>query len=685
MVIIYCVLFVFQVMVFLSSAVSAGLIEVSPDYIGSIVELAISLEKKCDSVNKANGNREQFVKSTVETLSNYGYNVVVLTGMFKLEGTVNAKQVTVCDTEYTILWADTQYQWVVQYFGDGGWENWALDGWNWQRFGQIVRWFVNAIDGSPYTVSPASDFPGWGYYHPGDIILYTDITTIGDDLYIPSSSSFAGVNHYFLASLDFSTRDNVIEAAINGGAKVIRTFLRHEAYTLEKGDAKNTWPDIENPMGTFVNPLSAFMDNYDDLLYSIYTKSAGQTKVILALHDANFIAGYTLPCDAYCSYLQSKGLDWANFYTDTTIRSAYKTRLSKILNEYKSKNFGGKPWSQLSEIILAIDLQNEPGVSKPSVVTGTGWICDIATYLKQTIGLEGIAVATGGIGGADSGDAPPALSGPNWPADVFQCGAIDIISLHGYYQQSGGANAGQPWCNLLSRTGVLVPQALKYGKLIMAEEWVYNGGSGTKIGDIQVQGHALNALGIPWTYWDIMQGSESCSSCSNAEVSIDNASGAFGALSSMMKEAFSTTTVFDWSPYFGYYSDATAITDGTCGANSDSCTWGCEGWTCSESSPCQGELECTNGVCHACTWGCKGWQCSANSPCKDVNECDNGICKACTWGCPGWACSASQPCQGELECTNGVCSACSWGCLGWSCSASSPCKSIHNCTNGRCI
>jgi hypothetical protein len=501
---------------------------------------------------------------------------------------------------------------------------------------------------------------------------------------VAALSSFAGVNHYFLASLNSNDRDTVIQSAINGGAKVIRTFLRPEAYSSEKGDAKNTWPDIESPMGNFVNPLSSFMDNYDDMLYSIYTHSGGQTKVILSLHDANMIAGYTKPCDAYCTYLKANGMDWASFYTDGTIRNAYKARLSKILNDYPSKNFGGKPWSQLSEVILAIDLQNEPGVSKPSVVTGTGWICDIATYLKQTVGLQGIAVATGAIGGSDSGDAPPATSGQNWPAEVFQCSSVDIISLHGYYAQSGSSNAGQPWCNLLSQAGVLVPEALKYGKLIMAEEWVYNGGSGSKTGDIQAQAHALNALGIPWSYWDIMQGSESCAGCGNNEVSIDNASGAFGVLSSLMKEASGTTSAFDWSGYFGANSNAVAITDGTCGSTGNSCSWGCLGWDCSSSSPCQGDLECKNGICSACTWGCLGWDCSTTSPCKDSNQCTNGVCSACTWGCEGWACSASQPCRGEYECTNGVCSACTWGCLGWSCSSSSPCKLVNQCNAGVC-
>ncbi|MCJ1399590.1 hypothetical protein MMC11_002792 [Xylographa trunciseda] len=382
------------------------------------------------------------------------------------------------------------------------------------------------------------------------------------------SSSFGGVNHYFLASLDPTTRDQVIDFAVAGGAKVIRTFVRPETNGMEKGDSKNTWPDVESPMGKFVNPLASILDNYDDMLYSIYKSNSGNTKVILSLHDANMLPPnpFTQPCDAYCTYMKENNMPWQSFYTDGTIRNAFKTRLNNILNNYPSKNFGGRPWSQLSEIILSIDLENEPGVANPTYPLG-GWICDIASYLKNNVGLQGIGVSTGGIGGSDSGDVPPATSGQNWPDEVFTCAAIDIISLHGYYKESGSSSAGQPWCDLLSPNGVLVPKALNNGKLLMAEEWVYNGGPGSKNGDIQTQAHALNALGIPWSYWDIMSGSETCSTCGNNEVSVDDSSNgaAFFTLSNMMYEASITTTVFDWSRFFPTNPNAKPITDGTCG------------------------------------------------------------------------------------------------------------------------
>ncbi|KAF4625376.1 hypothetical protein G7Y89_g12790 [Cudoniella acicularis] len=241
-----------------------------------------------------------------------------------------------------------------------------------------------------------------------------------------ASNSFGGANHYFLATLDQTTRRSIITTLHNSGTRFIRTFVRPEVYSTEKGDSKATWSDVEGPMGTFVSPLSSVLDHYDDMLYDVYSVSGGQMKVLLGLHDANMIAGYTQPCDAYCQYMQNKGTNWGSFYSDGTIRNAFKTRLYNILRNYPSKNFGGKSWSQLSQVILAIDLENEPGV-----------------------------------GGHDS-------------------------------------------------------------KLVLAEEWVYNGGSAGKPADIASQGHALNALGIPWSYWDVMTGSESCSGCGNNEVSLDN-------------------------------------------------------------------------------------------------------------------------------------------------------------------
>ncbi|TGO14343.1 hypothetical protein BTUL_0054g00110 [Botrytis tulipae] len=60
----------------------------------------------------------------------------------------------------------------------------------------------------------------------------------------------------------------------------------------------------------------------------------------------------------------------------------------------------------------------------------------------------------------------------------------------------------------------------------------------------------------------------------------------------------------------------------------------------------------------ACTWGCNGWDCSASSPCNADNTCVSGYCRqtgACTWGCEGWDCSSSSPCNADYTCMSGYC------------------------------
>ncbi|KAM7214828.1 Glycoside hydrolase superfamily [Rhypophila decipiens] len=488
-----------------------------------------------------------------------------------------------------------------------------------------------------------------------------------------AATSFGGVNHYFLAALPPTERQSIIETLHAAKVRVIRTFVRPEdAFDIEKGNAKAKFPDLESPLGTFDTKI---LDRYDDMLYDVHRISRGQMKVLLSLHDANMIAGHTQPCDAYCQYMKKQGMDWGKFYTDASLRLAFKTRLRTILVTYKSKKFPGKSWSQLREVLFGIDLQNEPGVGNRSdLVIGTGWICDISTHLRSLLAPE-IAVATGGIGGGlDRSN--------NFPDEVFSCPAVDIISLHGYFSRSSGAtSAGQPWCNLLSSSdpGTLLGRAKAARKLVMAEEWAYNKGStGIKKEDITAQGHALNALGIPWTYWDVMTGNEECQGwCQDKEVSVTpggSPSGAWDALKNVLGEAGRVPLADgqDWSRFLETASGGVSITDGTCGrgpggggGGGGGCTWGCLGWDCSAQNLCQGDLECNgNRKCSSCTWGCAGWTCSSSSPCKDQLQCISGTCQKCAWGCLGWSCNANSPCSGEFECISGVCKPCTWGCRG---------------------
>ena len=388
-----------------------------------------------------------------------------------------------------------------------------------------------------------------------------------------AANSFGGVNHYFLAAVESGQRQAIIRTLHNGGARVIRTFVRPEINDSEKGDSKATWPDVEAPLGNFANQAS-ILDRYDDMLYDVYSQSGGRIKVLLSLHDANMIAGFTKPCDVYCQYMTDRGMGLGSFYTDRTLRDAFKNRLRSILANYRSKNFGGRPWAQLSEVILAIDLQNEPGVGgNQNLVTGTGWACDVSSFLRSIL-VSGIGVATGAIGGALSGNN-------NYPDEVFSCAAVDIISLHGYYSSGPSGSAGKPWCQLLGGSSSLLARAKASGKLLLAEEWVYNGGTAGKAADIGQQGHTLNAVGIPWTYWDVMTGSESCAACGVPEVSItDSPSGGWAALSAAMDEAGKVPSAQDWSRFMPSFGSATPITDGTCGTSLGSCTWGCLGWSC---------------------------------------------------------------------------------------------------------
>ncbi|KAM7202711.1 hypothetical protein V8F33_002637 [Rhypophila sp. PSN 637] len=320
--------------------------------------------------------------------------------------------------------------------------------------------------------------------HLSLLLLVTTLATLS-----AAATSFGGVNHYFLAALSPTERQSIISTLHAAKVRVIRSFVRPEdAFDIEKGNAKDKFPDVESPLGTFDAKI---LDRI----------SGGQMASFVVATRREYDSG------PYPAYMKQRGMDWGKFYTGPFLRQAFKTRLRTILVSYKSKNFGWRSWSQLSEVLFGIDLQNEPGVgNQQDKLIGTGWVCDISTHLRSLL-APGIAVATGGIGGGLNGSN-------NFPDEVFSCPAVDIISLHGYFSRSSGAtSAGQPWCNLLSSSapGSLLARAKGAGKLVMAEEWAYNknsGNTGVKREDISAQGHALNALGIPWTYWDVMTGNE---------------------------------------------------------------------------------------------------------------------------------------------------------------------------------
>lgn len=103
------------------------------------------------------------------------------------------------------------------------------------------------------------------------------------------------------------------------------------------------------------------------------------------------------------------------------------------------------------------------------------------------------------------------MSGPqsvdgaqNFPDSVFDCAAIDVIGLHGYFSKRNDATAGTPWAQMLVPGNTLTARAKGKkgkGKLLLVEEWEYvntDFGLFYKKEAIFDQGNALNMRGIPW-------------------------------------------------------------------------------------------------------------------------------------------------------------------------------------------
>jgi hypothetical protein len=290
--------------------------------------------------------------------------------------------------------------------------------------------------------------------------------------------SFAGFNLPQLQFLAPASRDATILSTVQTGARTIRLFIRP--------DALHT--DPEPQLGEFDKSL---LDQLDDALAAIHRISNGTVKVIIAPHDANALKGAEgVPCDAYCEKISGAYLD---FYSNEEIVKVYKERLDVFFSHYTSKNFGGRRWGELSEVIMGVDIQHQPFNPIFPIPAGEAWLCDVASHLKALLNPD-IAVVSGGVSGLQSLDRFE-----NFPDSVFNCKDIDVIGIHGRFErEEGKMTAGTPWAEMFVPGNTLMGRAEKKGKLLMVEEWGVEGSVEKKEEDIFDHGAALNLRGIPW-------------------------------------------------------------------------------------------------------------------------------------------------------------------------------------------
>ncbi|KAH7075462.1 hypothetical protein BKA63DRAFT_297774 [Paraphoma chrysanthemicola] len=434
--------------------------------------------------------------------------------------------------------------------------------------------------------------------------------------------SWGGVNYPMLQFFTPKHRDDTIRALVAANVRVIRLFIRPDAHHS----------DPEHELGGFDKSL---LDQFDDCMAAIHHLSKGQMKVIIVPHDAHALRGSNdVPCDAYCEKLDGAFLD---FYSQDEYRDLYKTRLEVFFKHYPSKAFDGRPWGELSEIILGVDLQNQPFSDIWPIPAGEGWLCDIANHLKFNLGLDksDIAVISGGISGPQSVDGTQ-----NFPDSALECAAIDVIGIHGYFKKED-ITAGTSWAKMFIPGNTLTARVRgKKGeeKLLLVEEWAYvhsKYGHFYKKEAIFDQGNALNYRGIPWLYSHLTTMDEGLTGRVNP---LRTEFTSWTALKDVLRRSYTSRSNFDWSKYLPAPPDApltnlTSLPLNPYIPEQSDCTFGCEGHLCDAADGCAPDLICKNSVCQRNDEkqpGKVGDRCDSKKVCQEHLRCGGGQCQACS-------------------------------------------------------
>ncbi|RFU73379.1 glycoside hydrolase family 5 [Trichoderma arundinaceum] len=423
-----------------------------------------------------------------------------------------------------------------------------------------------------------------------------------------ASNSFAGSSLYFLHGLSASDQAYYINTLASYGAKVVRIWINGLGTGCVKGsNVVTSVQEFETTIGQYNWDTLAKLDK---VLAQLAAKGM---KAIISPHDGNDIHDGSTSgngCDIYCKTYGT------SFYSNSNAQAQYDARIKAILT-YKSPS-SGLAWGNWSQAILAFDLENEPFqfTSDGANNDPSNWLCGRAQTFKKYITDTNIKVATGGIGGDQS-------HGHNMLSKALSCSSIDLMSIHAYVGSASTWGALSPgW----------ISSAASNNKLAYVEEW---GVATNYASNFDAQASAINGQSIPWVYWQMIPGSDGTQSCSSGccsgydgfEVGFNSGK---GNLQNSIYQANSKTTKQDWSfvgaPPAGGSPPPPPSGGGGNGYPPDTCTWGCEGWDCSSSSPCQSAYSCVGGYCKNCTWGCGGWNCSPSQPCNADYTCVSGVC-----------------------------------------------------------
>ena len=236
-------------------------------------------------------------------------------------------------------------------------------------------------------------------------------------------------------------------------------------------------PDVESWPGGYDDTI---LGRIDTLMKEAHDHSI---KLIIALHDC-----YALTHSAE-AYVQKYGIwtqddngtptDAENFYTNSDAISDFDNRLRYILN-HQNPYFDNRPWSDLGEVVLAFEAQNE-AMSYEDYYNAQ-WHCDRANLIKSMV-TNGILVSNGG-----GWDFPSSLNN-----DLFTCPYLDVLMLHSYDWDAG---------KITDQVSQARDKANNNGKRVIVEEF---GCQSDQNDELSTQIQAIEDANVPWMFWEIMK------------------------------------------------------------------------------------------------------------------------------------------------------------------------------------
>ncbi|KAH6889394.1 hypothetical protein B0T10DRAFT_487900 [Thelonectria olida] len=132
---------------------------------GTVASIAQAIQSSVNRHADHLERRRRFTQETVRQLSEQGYNAVVVAGGWKALGHTQQTEECFEGITYTVFAAPQGQVMIVENRGDGGYENWALQGTNWVRWGNIVKFHTHYWNegtmGNRFEVRNQNDFPGW--------------------------------------------------------------------------------------------------------------------------------------------------------------------------------------------------------------------------------------------------------------------------------------------------------------------------------------------------------------------------------------------------------------------------------------------------------------------------------------------------------------------------------------------